>query len=100
MKSLVAPLAVVLATAAIASPAVAAPALTPGWTPPSQSAIRLAHVADRMPMPQFACQLRKAPQPKRASGDADATKASVAGGTALAAVVGLGFAGLRRRRAA
>jgi hypothetical protein len=99
MKSLVTPVAVVLATGAIACPAVAAPAPAPMYRPPTQSAIRFAHVADRMPLPLFACPRRPAPLLGATSGHGDVTKASLAGGGALAAVVGLGWAGLRRRRA-
>jgi len=98
MKSLVTPLAAILATGAIASAAVAAPAPAPMYKPPTQSAIRMAHVADRMPMPLFACPRRPAPRLDATSGHGDVVKASVAGGGALAAMAGLGFAGLRRRR--
>jgi hypothetical protein len=112
MKSLATPLAVAVAIAALASPAAARPSHvathghsaaashTAPFTPSlTVSARRFAHVADRMPAPRFECPWRRAPQVATATTSRDVAGASVAAGGALLALSGLGFAGLRRRRA-
>jgi hypothetical protein len=97
VKSLATALAAVLAVAALAAPALAAPGPNPIDVPAAQRAIVLAHRADRTGMPAFECLRLAAPLPV-ASTHRDVPAMSLAGGGALAAVLVLGLAVLRRRR--